>query len=184
MSERRVFLKTSLVLSLSFIININAKELNDKEVNMEFFMPEESEPHKRTWMSFVANDYIWSKKQIPEVKRNLALIAKTIAKYEPVNIILSKDDINNAIKLLDGLDSHNYPITLIEKDDPYLDIFQQLEQMKICKLIVMDKMGAESVAKYVFDKFNERLSKTNGGRCKIIKVEIFENTKNSGIYEE
>lgn len=116
MSERRVFLKTSLVLSLYSIINLNAKELNDKEVNMEFFMPEESEPHKRTWMSFVANDYIWSKKQIPEVKRNLALIAKTIAKYEPVNIILSKHDKNNAIKLLDGLDSHNYPITLIEKD--------------------------------------------------------------------
>lgn len=86
--------------------------------------------------------------------------------------------------LREWLDHQFDHTTLIEKDDPYLDIFQQLEQMKICKLIVMDKMGAESVAKHVFDKFNERLSKTNGGRCKVIKVEIFENAKNSGIYEE
>jgi len=74
--------------------------------------------------------------------------------------------------------------TLIEKDDPFLDIFQQLQQMGICKLIVMDKMGAESVAKLIFDKFNERLSKTNGGRCKVVKVECFENKNNSSIYEE
>lgn len=74
--------------------------------------------------------------------------------------------------------------TLLEKDDPNLDIFQQLEQMGVCKLIVMDKMGAESVAKLVFDKFNDVLSKTDAGRCKVIKVECFENKNNSSIYEE
>lgn len=74
--------------------------------------------------------------------------------------------------------------TLIEKDDPNLDIFQQLEQMGICKLIVMDKMGAESVARLVFDKFNDVLSKTDAGRCKVVKVECFENKNNSSIYEE
>lgn len=74
--------------------------------------------------------------------------------------------------------------TLLEKDDPCLDIFQQLEQMGICKLIVMEKMGAESVAKMVFDKFNEVLSKTDAGRCKVIKVECFENDDNSSIYQE
>lgn len=74
--------------------------------------------------------------------------------------------------------------TLLEKDDPVLDIFQQLEQMNVCKLIVMDKMGAESIAKLVFDKFNDVLSKTDAGRCKVIKVECFENPTNSSIYEE
>jgi len=74
--------------------------------------------------------------------------------------------------------------TLLEKDDPNLDIFQQLEQMGVCKLIVMDKMGAESVAKLVYDKFNDVLSKTDAGRCKVIKVECFENKNNSSIYEE
>lgn len=74
--------------------------------------------------------------------------------------------------------------TLLEKDDPSLDIFQQLEQMGICRLIVMEKMGAESVAKLVFDKFNDVLSKTDAGRCKVIKVECFENDDNSSIYQE
>ena len=73
---------------------------------------------------------------------------------------------------------------LIEKDDPQLDLFQQMEQMNLCHLRVMDKMGAESCAKLVFDKFNDVLSKTDTGRCKVIKVECFENDSNSSIYEE
>ena len=88
---------------------------------------------------------------------------------------------NGLREWLDNMFDHT---TLIEKDDPYLDIFQQLEQMGICKLIVMDKMGAESVARLVYDKFNERLSKTDGARCKVVKVECFENKNNSSIYEE
>lgn len=74
--------------------------------------------------------------------------------------------------------------TLIEKDDPYLDIFKGLEVEGLLQLRVMDKMGAESCAKLVYDKFNEVLSKTDAGRCKVIKVECFENDNNSSIYEE
>jgi 6-pyruvoyltetrahydropterin/6-carboxytetrahydropterin synthase len=73
---------------------------------------------------------------------------------------------------------------LIEKDDPYLDFFQSMAMEGLCKLVVMDKMGAESCAKMVFDHFNEVLSSTDAGRCKVIKVECFENDKNSSIYEE
>lgn len=82
---------------------------------------------------------------------------------------------------LDDMFDHT---TLIEKDDPHLDIFQQLEQMGLLRLRVMDKMGAESVAKLVFDKFNDRLSKTDAARCKVVKVEVHENKNNSSIYEE
>jgi len=91
-------------------------------VKHSLFMPEEGYPHKKTWMAFVANDYIWSKQQIPEVKKNLALIAKTIAKYEPVSILVSPDDYQQALFLLGGLDSHNFPIKLIkfELDDLWL----------------------------------------------------------------
>jgi len=78
------------------------------------FMPEESEKHARTWMSFVANDYVWSKRQIPQVKKDLALLAKTIAKYEPVSILVNPKDKNEALKLLGGLENYNYPIKLIE----------------------------------------------------------------------
>lgn len=82
---------------------------------------------------------------------------------------------------LDDMFDHT---TLIEKDDPYLDFFQSAAQEGLMKLIIMDKMGAESVAKLVFDKFNDVLSKTDAGRCKVVRVECFENKNNSSIYEE
>lgn len=87
---------------------------------------------------------------------------------------------------LKGWLDHMFDHTLlIEKDDPYLDLFMGLEQEKLCMLRVMDKIGAEACAKLVFDKFNDVLSKTGGGRVKVIKVEFWEDpAKNSSIYEE
>ena len=73
--------------------------------------------------------------------------------------------------------------TLIEKDDPYLDLFQTMAMEGLCKLVIMDKMGAESCAKLVFDHFNEVLAKTDAGRCQVIRVECFENDNNSSIFE-
>ena len=74
--------------------------------------------------------------------------------------------------------------TLIEKDDPYLDFFESAAMEGLCKLTVMDKLGAESCAKVVYNHFNDVLSKTDGGRCKVVKVECFENDKNSSIYKD
>jgi len=74
--------------------------------------------------------------------------------------------------------------TLIEQDDPQLESFKWMEELGLLKLKVMERMGAESTAKLVFDKFNEVFSNTEGGRIKVTKVECFENKKNSGIYEE
>lgn len=74
--------------------------------------------------------------------------------------------------------------TLIEKDDPQLDSFKAMEELGLLKLVVVDRIGAESTAKLVFDKFNDVFSKTEGGRIKVIRVECNENNKNSGIYEE
>jgi len=48
--------------------------------------------------------------------------------------------------------------TLIEKDDPQLESFKWMEELGLLKLKVMDRMGAESVSKLVFDKFNEVFS--------------------------
>ena len=73
---------------------------------------------------------------------------------------------------------------LIEKDDPQLESFKALEELGLCKLKIMDKMGAESCAKLVFDHFNKRLALTDGGRCKVVKVECWEADRNSSIYCE
>ena len=46
---------------------------------------------------------------------------------------------------------------LVEKDDPFRDLFEQMEQMGICKVHFMERMGCESLARMVFEKFNNIL---------------------------
>ncbi len=77
-------------------------------------MPEEGDAHKRTWMAFIARDDIWAKNQIPEVHRNLVSIAKTIAKYEPVSLLVRKQDYDIAVNLLAEPEPHSHPVELIE----------------------------------------------------------------------
>ena len=84
--------------------------------------------------------------------------------------------------LKDWMDSMWDHTLLIEKDDPYLDFFQGAAMEGIAKLVVMDKMGAESCAKLVYDIFNDVMSKTCGGRVKVLKVECWEAKRNSSIY--
>jgi agmatine deiminase len=114
MKSRRIFLKFSLAFGGSLLMAaFNSKAKGALKPN-QWFMPEESGPHKRTWMSFIASYDIWEERQVKEVQRNLALIAKTIAKYEPVSILVRKKDYKVALRLIGGLDSHNYPIELVE----------------------------------------------------------------------
>ena len=123
MITRRHFLgATSLFAGSLFLSSTQQSIAMNQSISESFTMPDEGEPHKRTWMSFVANADIWSQRQIPEVKNNLALIAKTIAKYEPISMLVSPDDYDEAIDLLGGLTQHNYPIELHEfiMDDLWL----------------------------------------------------------------
>ena len=64
------------------------------------FMPDEAEPHQRTWMAFGAAKPIWGGKLFAQVQRDLALIALTIAKFEPVTMLVRKQDLAIARKLM------------------------------------------------------------------------------------
>lgn len=112
MISRRQFLKTSLIMAGGILLSSCTEESPLPEVRWS--MPEESHPHLRTWMAFVASEAIWSKKQIPEVQENLATIAKTIAKYEPVNLLVSEQDRPLALELLGDLNSQQFPIKLLK----------------------------------------------------------------------
>lgn len=76
---------------------------------VQWRMPDESEPHLRTWMSFGASAEIWGTDLLPEVQRNLATLARTIAKYEPVSMLVRRQDHNTAKRLLQGAN-----VTLVE----------------------------------------------------------------------
>lgn len=55
-------------------------------------MPDEGDPHRRTWMAFGASERIWGRYLLPEVRRNLATLALTIAKYEPVSMLVRPEE--------------------------------------------------------------------------------------------
>lgn len=80
-------------------------------------MPDEGEPHQRTWMSFGASADIWGDKLLPEVQRNLAELARTIAKYEPVSMLVRRPDRATAQSLLQGA---NVTLVDAELDDLWL----------------------------------------------------------------
>ncbi len=63
-------------------------------------MPDEGEPHQRTWMAFGANREIWGRELLPEVQQNLATIALTIARYEPVAMLVRPSDRPRAKQLM------------------------------------------------------------------------------------
>ncbi|WP_137146460.1 agmatine/peptidylarginine deiminase [Mycolicibacterium sp. CR10] len=59
-------------------------------------MPDEGDPHKRTWMAFGASEAIWGAELLPEVRRNLAAIAQAIAQFEPVAMLVRSEDLDLA----------------------------------------------------------------------------------------
>lgn len=62
-------------------------------------MPDESSPHKRTWMAFGASEEIWGKRLLGRVQADLGLIARTISRFEPVTILVRPKDVSLAKRL-------------------------------------------------------------------------------------
>ncbi|HPW28392.1 MAG TPA: agmatine deiminase family protein [Rhodoferax sp.] len=57
-----------------------------------WYMPDEGEPHQRTWMAFGASKPIWGNRMLAQVQKDLALIARTIARFEPVSMLVRTED--------------------------------------------------------------------------------------------
>lgn len=54
----------------------------------KFRMPDEGDPHERTWMGFTSNASIWGN-DLAEVQRDLMRIADAIAQFEPVFMLVN-----------------------------------------------------------------------------------------------
>uniref|UniRef100_A0A0G4FGN9 Agmatine deiminase n=1 Tax=Chromera velia CCMP2878 TaxID=1169474 RepID=A0A0G4FGN9_9ALVE len=65
-------------------------------------MSDEGGEHEGIWMAFRASPQIWGKKRVAEVQADLLKIALTIAKYEPVFMIVSPEDHPRLSSMLQG----------------------------------------------------------------------------------
>ena len=73
--------------------------------------------------------------------------------------------------------------TAIDRDDPYLYKFAELENMGLCEVVVMDGVGAEKFAEHAFNFADKLVRDMSGGRCYCVRAECAEHGANSAIYE-
>ncbi len=69
---------------------------------------------------------------------------------------------------------------IVAVDDPKLEDFQLLDKHDLVKLRVMDHVGCEMFAKWVFENIAFQF---NSLRAQVVSVECFENNNNSAIYK-
>ena len=73
---------------------------------------------------------------------------------------------------------------IVAKDDPKLETFQAMEVMGIIQLRVVEAIGAEKFAEFIYNKLNEFVHKETQGRVRIAQVEFMEHNKNTAIYKQ
>jgi agmatine deiminase len=109
-------------------------------------MPDESAPHARTWMAFGASQAIWGSKLLPEVQRNLASIARAIAQFEPVSMLVRSADMATAKTLLAG--ATNVTLVTAALDDLWL------RDTGPC--FVLNAAGAKSAVNFNFNGWGKK----------------------------
>ncbi len=79
-------------------------------------------------------------------------------------------------------DSFDHKLVL-DKNDPHLDKFKELEEMDLASIVIMDGVGAEKFAEHAFNFADKLIREATDNRCYVVKVECAEHGANSAIYE-
>ena len=74
--------------------------------------------------------------------------------------------------------------TVVAADDPHMEIFEKMEKAGLIQLKVMQHVGCERFAEWVYTLINDKMQKETDGRVSVLKVEAFEGgTNNSAVYK-
>jgi 6-pyruvoyltetrahydropterin/6-carboxytetrahydropterin synthase len=74
--------------------------------------------------------------------------------------------------------------TIVAIDDPYLEIFKQMDLDGVIQLRILPSVGCERFAEFLYHKINDFLLVETDGRVRASKVEVYEHEKNSASYSE
>jgi len=72
----------------------------------------------------------------------------------------------------------------LDKNDPHLDKFKELEELDLAEVRVFDGVGAEKFAEHAFNYADKLIREKTNNRCYVIKVECAEHGANSAIVEK
>jgi 6-pyruvoyltetrahydropterin/6-carboxytetrahydropterin synthase len=71
----------------------------------------------------------------------------------------------------------------LDKRDPYLAKFQELEELGLAEIRIFNGVGAEKFAEHAFYFADQLIRKHTNNRCYCVRVECAEHGANSAIYE-
>lgn len=86
----------------------------------------------------------------------------------------------NPKEWMDFMFDHTF---IVASDDPFAESFKRMAEAGVAQVRILEAVGAEKFAEYVFWKLQEFIHEETEGRVKIKKVEFREHNKNSAIYE-
>ena len=73
---------------------------------------------------------------------------------------------------------------IVADDDPFKDSFLRMSHAGAAQVRVIDAVGAEKFAEYIFNKLNTFVFEETDGRVKVTKVKFMEHGKNAASYGE
>jgi len=71
---------------------------------------------------------------------------------------------------------------IVAEDDPFKESFLKMEEAGVAQVRIVPATGAESFAKFIYEKVGPFIETETEGRVKVTKVEFREHGKNSAIY--
>lgn len=101
MNDRRGFIKQGLLLAGGSLLTggMGLGSGLAQAASTTWRMPDEGERHAATWMAFGADEEIWGAHLLAGTRAALAEIARSIAQYEPVNMLVRPEEYDIAARL-------------------------------------------------------------------------------------
>ena len=72
----------------------------------------------------------------------------------------------------------------LDKNDPHLDKFRELEELDLAEVRIFDGVGAEKFAEHAFKYADKLIREKTNNRCYVTKVVCAEHGANSAIVEK
>jgi 6-pyruvoyltetrahydropterin/6-carboxytetrahydropterin synthase len=71
----------------------------------------------------------------------------------------------------------------LDKQDPHLEKFKELEALDLVEIRIFDGVGAEKFAEHAFNFADALIREKTDNRCYCVRVECAEHGSNSAVYE-
>jgi 6-pyruvoyltetrahydropterin/6-carboxytetrahydropterin synthase len=92
-------------------------------------------------------------------------------------------DFGGLRKLKDWLEDMFDHKLVLDKNDPHMETFKDLQKKKLCEIRVLDGVGAEKFAHHAWQRADQMIREFTDNRCWCESVECMEHGANSAIYQ-